>query len=304
MAWHAGWSLDTSMTREALTWSQNSIELCKIAGGWVPAALSGSRLWQDNNAFKYGSRWTDQACVSEEFKGTWTAGRASNHAIFLRRNLDRMQSLHIFPFAGSEVCDSTSGTISGTDCRDLFNAVEASICWQIPSPVVCIDSKLVSGTLSAYVPCLQWLRSMRKSRACWNSLPGRPIASMCAKIDPQPACGSMFVTSLSSSKGKKWQKGADMFYQILLFANLSSHSGCFFRNVVPLWRSISRAHWGKLAIGGCWGDCHQQPEHRLGVLTSNIWDDYKLCLTILYDMKVRKWRTLVPYLIFEPSCNI
>ncbi|CAL1149795.1 unnamed protein product [Cladocopium goreaui] len=79
---------------------------------------------QDNNAFKYGSRWTDQACVSEEFKGTWTAG--------------------------SEVCDSTSGTISGTDCRDLFNAVEASICWQIPSPVVCIDSKLVSGTLSAY----------------------------------------------------------------------------------------------------------------------------------------------------------
>eukprot|EP00435_Cladocopium_sp_Y103_P003842 s1670_g1.t1 len=79
---------------------------------------------QDNNAFKYGARWADQACVSEEFKGTWTAG--------------------------SEVCDSTSGTISGTDCRDLFNAVEASICWQISSPVVCIDSKLVSGTLSAY----------------------------------------------------------------------------------------------------------------------------------------------------------
>mmetsp|Transcript_43890 Transcript_43890/g.69763 ORF Transcript_43890/g.69763 Transcript_43890/m.69763 type:complete len:250 (+) Transcript_43890:69-818(+) len=79
---------------------------------------------QDNNAFKYGARWTDQACVSEEYKGTWTAG--------------------------SEVCDSTDGRISGTDCRDLFSAVEASICWQISSPVVCIDSKLVSGTLSAY----------------------------------------------------------------------------------------------------------------------------------------------------------
>ena len=29
---------------------------------------------QDNNAFKYGARWTDSPCVSEQFKGTWTAG--------------------------------------------------------------------------------------------------------------------------------------------------------------------------------------------------------------------------------------
>ena len=50
------------------------------AGEWVLAALSGSRLRQDNNAFKYGARWTDQACVSEEYKGTWTAGRVFNHA--------------------------------------------------------------------------------------------------------------------------------------------------------------------------------------------------------------------------------
>eukprot|EP00438_Fugacium_kawagutii_P011532 Skav230140 [mRNA] locus=scaffold1301:174255:177327:- [translate_table: standard] len=79
---------------------------------------------QANYEFKYGPRWTDNPCVTEEFQGTWTAD--------------------------SVVCDSTSGSISGTDCINLFAAVEASICWQIANPVVCIDNKLVSGTLSAY----------------------------------------------------------------------------------------------------------------------------------------------------------
>ena len=79
---------------------------------------------QDNNAFKYGARWTDSPCVSEQFKGTWTAGTV--------------------------VCDSTSGSVSGSDCIDLFNAVEASICWQVADPKVCTANKAVSGTLSAY----------------------------------------------------------------------------------------------------------------------------------------------------------
>mmetsp|Transcript_66949 Transcript_66949/g.82005 ORF Transcript_66949/g.82005 Transcript_66949/m.82005 type:complete len:251 (-) Transcript_66949:143-895(-) len=79
---------------------------------------------QDNNGFKYGARWNNEPCVSEEFKGTWTGG--------------------------SETCDSAGGSIVGETCRDLFNAVEASICWQVANPVVCIDNKAVSGTLSAY----------------------------------------------------------------------------------------------------------------------------------------------------------
>ena len=94
-AWYAGWILDTSMRGETLTWSQNSIELCRIAGGYVLAALSGSRFWQENNAFKYGARWTDQACVSEEFKGTWTAGMACNQAKLLLETLTKF-SLCIF----------------------------------------------------------------------------------------------------------------------------------------------------------------------------------------------------------------
>ncbi|CAL1149794.1 unnamed protein product [Cladocopium goreaui] len=94
---------------------------------WVSASGARSYYVQgiDSTNSKTGETFYGVEVKDEqEFKGTWTAG--------------------------SEVCDSTSGTISGTDCRDLFNAVEASICWQIPSPVVCIDSKLVSGTLSAY----------------------------------------------------------------------------------------------------------------------------------------------------------
>ncbi|CAJ1351786.1 unnamed protein product [Effrenium voratum] len=81
---------------------------------------------QDNNAFQYGERWESGPCVSEEYKGTWTAD------------------------GGNTVCDSTSGSISGTDCINLFKAVEASICWQVSSPKVCKDTKVASGTLSAY----------------------------------------------------------------------------------------------------------------------------------------------------------
>lgn len=77
---------------------------------------------QDNGAFQYGPRW-DGDCVSEEFKGTWTAGTTT--------------------------CDSTGGTLSGQDCIDLFRAVEASICWSVASPRVCVDTMTVSGTLSA-----------------------------------------------------------------------------------------------------------------------------------------------------------
>eukprot|EP00439_Symbiodinium_sp_Y106_P079159 s167_g17.t2 len=46
-------------------------------------------------------------------------------------------------------CDSTGGTLSGQDCIDLFRAVEASICWSVASPRVCVDTMTVSGTLSA-----------------------------------------------------------------------------------------------------------------------------------------------------------
>ena len=56
---------------------------------------------------------------------------------------------------GTVVCDSTSGSVSGSDCIDLFNAVEASICWQVADPKVCTANKAVSGTLSAYVSLLQ-----------------------------------------------------------------------------------------------------------------------------------------------------
>lgn len=63
---------------------------------------------QDNGAFQYGPRW-DGDCVSEEFKGTWTAG--------------------------TTMCDSTGGT--------------ASICWTVASPMVCVDTMAVSGSLSA-----------------------------------------------------------------------------------------------------------------------------------------------------------
>ena len=79
---------------------------------------------QSNNDFKYGLRWPNQPCVSEQFHGTWTAG--------------------------STICDSTGGSVSGTDCINLFNAVDASVCWQITNPMVCIDNKLVSGALQAY----------------------------------------------------------------------------------------------------------------------------------------------------------
>lgn len=77
----------------------------------------------DNTAFKFGARWSDAPCVSEEFKGTWSSA--------------------------GDTCDSTGGSIVGTTCRDLFRAVEASICWSLTSPVVCHDTKLVGGTLKA-----------------------------------------------------------------------------------------------------------------------------------------------------------
>ena len=77
----------------------------------------------DNTAFKYGARWSDSPCISEEFKGTWSSG--------------------------GETCDSTGGSIVGSTCRDLFRAVEASICWSLTDPVVCIDTKVVGGTLQA-----------------------------------------------------------------------------------------------------------------------------------------------------------
>lgn len=51
---------------------------------------------------------------------------------------------------GSELtCDSTTGSISG-DCRDLYNAVEVSVCYEVQNPKMCIDPKQVSGTLNIY----------------------------------------------------------------------------------------------------------------------------------------------------------
>lgn len=120
---------------------------------------------QDNNAFKYGARWTDSPCVSEQFKGTWTAGGhawltcAITYAYILGLQVQFHDSdLHLhseFIAPGTVVCDSTSGSVSGSDCIDLFNAVEASICWQVADPKVCTANKAVSGTLSAYVSLLQ-----------------------------------------------------------------------------------------------------------------------------------------------------
>ena len=68
---------------------------------------------------------------------------------------DLQLQLELITPAGTVVCDSTSGTVSGSDCIDLFNAVEASICWQVAAPKVCTANKAVSGTLSAYVSLLQ-----------------------------------------------------------------------------------------------------------------------------------------------------
>ncbi|CAK9022053.1 Alpha-amylase [Durusdinium trenchii] len=42
-----------------------------------------------------------------------------------------------------------SEDISG-DCRDLYNAVEVSVCYEVQNPKMCIDPKQVSGTLNIY----------------------------------------------------------------------------------------------------------------------------------------------------------
>mmetsp|Transcript_33690 Transcript_33690/g.77789 ORF Transcript_33690/g.77789 Transcript_33690/m.77789 type:complete len:258 (+) Transcript_33690:70-843(+) len=119
----------TSPTEQTSWSSQTAVRRMEVKG--IDRTVKGTTYHgievtdtQDNEDISYGAGWADQPCLSEEFKGTWTTGDTQ--------------------------CDSTSGTISGSDCIDLFRAVEASICWTFASPKVCVDTMSVSGTLSAY----------------------------------------------------------------------------------------------------------------------------------------------------------